>query len=109
MTARYEVDVELALRGARVDLGETGWCADCGEPLYEGAPVTVLARTRSGGWDIERLWCPRCAPADCEATTRDGEGVALAEGTLGIVLEGSQAWLMLVRPDVLVWVAPREN
>ncbi len=109
MTARYEVDVELALRGARVDVGETGWCADCDEPVHEGAAVTVLARTRTGGWDVERLWCPVCAPTELDAESRDGEGVALAEGTLAIVLSSQQAWLAICEPDVLEWTGQRLN
>jgi hypothetical protein len=103
---RYAVDVETALQGARVDVGEAAWCADADAPIYEGAPITVLARTRTEGWDIERVWCAHHALTELDAEPRDGEGIALAEGELVVVLDDQQAWTAIVRPDVLEWIAP---
>jgi len=40
MTARFAVDVEVALQGTRVDQGEFVHCAGCTERLFEGRPVT---------------------------------------------------------------------
>lgn len=56
------VDLEVALEGTRVDVGETIHCAGCDGRFYEGARFTIVARTRSGGWDVKRVFGPHCAP-----------------------------------------------
>lgn len=106
MSAKYTVDVEVALQGARIDVGETLWCDDCLGELHEGAPVTIVARTRSDGWDVERVWCARHGPTELDAEPRDGEGIALAEGTAILALDDQQVWVTFVRPDVLEWIEP---
>ena len=104
MTTTCRVTVEEALRGLRIDVGETTRATTTDQRLTEGHPVTVLARQRSDGWDAERVWTPHAAPTDLERfERRDGEGLALVEGELAVVLSQQQAWLMLVRPDVLEW------
>ena len=109
MTRQFRVDVATALQGTRVDVGEAVHCVGCDGRFYEGAPVTIVARTRSDGWDIERVFGPHCAPGSLdEYDRRDGEGLALAEAELAVVLSGQQAWMMVTSVDVLEWLAPRE-
>jgi len=79
VTPRFRVDVATALEGARVDVGEAVHCDGCDGRFHEGAPVTVIARTRSDGWDVEAVFGPQCAPDNLNAKRRDGESVALAE------------------------------
>ena len=69
-------------------------------------PVTVVARTRGSGWDVDVIYGPHCAPAELAADRRDGEGIALAEAELAVVLSGQQAWMTVVRVDVLEWRPP---
>jgi len=107
VTPRFRVDVATALEGARVDVGEAVHCADCDGRFHEGAPVTVIARTRSGGWDVEAVYGPQCAPDTLDVERRNGEGVALAEAELAVVLSGQQAWMMITRVDVLEWRSPK--
>ena len=106
MTPQFRVDVSTALAGTRVDVGESVHCAECDGRFHEGAPVTIVARTRTGGWDVEQVFGPHCAPAELEADRRDGEGLALAEAELAVVLSGQQAWMMVTEVDVLEWRAP---
>ena len=105
-TPRFRVDVATALEGARVDVGEAVHCADCDGRFHEGAPVTVIARTRSGGWDVEAVFGPHCAPDDLDADRRDGEGTVLAEAELVVTMGRQQSWLALTRVDVLEWREP---
>jgi hypothetical protein len=108
MTARYAVDLEVALEGTRVDVGQRIHCDRCDGRFHEGAPVTVVARLRSTGWDVEEVCGPQCAPSDLsEYQPRDGEGIVLAECELAIVTGRQQAWLALTRVDVLEWREPR--
>jgi len=110
MSARYDVDVEQHLRGARIDTGESACCRTCAGRMYEGQPVTVVARLRSTGrWDVEAVFGPHCAPTDLsEYRRRDGEGVALVEGELAIVMGRQQSWVMLAMPDVLELLEPTD-
>lgn len=106
MTPKFAVDVEVALQGTKVDVGEAVHCDGCDATFHEGAPVTIVARTRGDGWDIETVYGPHCAPTELQADRRDGEGVALAEAELAIVLSAQQAWLIVTRVDVLAWLSP---
>jgi hypothetical protein len=107
MSPRFAVDVAESIQGTRVDVGETAHCAGCDARMHEGHPITVVARHRSSGWDIEVVFGPQCAPTDLsEYQSRAGEAVALVEGELGIVMGRHQSWLLLVRPDVLEWIEP---
>ncbi|WP_135823068.1 hypothetical protein [Halostella litorea] len=108
MTAEFRVDVETALRGAQVDTGEMVHCLGCTAQLFEGRPVTVIARTRTGGWDVEAVFCAQCAPDELAGVERrDSEGIALAEAELATVTRRQQVWLSLVLVDVLGWIEPR--
>jgi hypothetical protein len=104
----FAVDIATALQGVKVDVGEVVHCDGCDGRFYEGAPVTAIARTRTGGWDIETIFGPHCAPDTLDAERRDSEGIALAEAELAVVLSGQQAWMMITRVDVLEWKPPRE-
>jgi len=108
VTPRFRVDVATALEGTRVDVGEAVHCADCDGRFHEGAPVTVIARTRSDGWDVEAVFGPQCAPDALDAKRRDGEGIVLAEAELVVAMGRQQSWLALTRVDVLEWKPPRE-
>jgi hypothetical protein len=89
MTARYAVDLEVALEGTRVDVGQRIHCDRCDGRFHEGAPITVVARLRSTGWDVEQVYGPQCAPETLgEYQRRDGEGIALVEAELAVVLSG---------------------
>jgi hypothetical protein len=97
------------LEGARVDVGEAVHCADCDGRFHEGAPVTVIARLRSTGWDVEEVFGPQCAPSDLgEYSRRDGEAIVLAECELASVMSRQQSWLAVTRADVLEWIEPRD-
>jgi hypothetical protein len=102
----HAVDVRTALQGTKVDVGEAVHCHSCDGRFYEVAPVTVVARTRSEGWDIETIYGPYCAPTELDIERRDGEGIALVEAELAVVLSGQQAWMIITRIDVLEWEAP---
>jgi len=108
MTPRFTVDVAEGLQGTRIDADESTCCETCGARMFESQPVTAVARLRlTGRWDIEEVYGPWCAPESLENyKPRDGEGVALVEGELGIVMERQQSWLMLATPDVLEWIEP---
>lgn len=109
MSAQYAVDLEVALEGTEVDVGERIHCDGCDGRFHEGAPVAIVARLRSTGWDIEQVYGPQCQPADLEDyQRRDGEGIVLAEAELAIAMGRQQSWLTLTRADVLEWTAPRE-
>jgi hypothetical protein len=103
---QYRVDLEVALEGCRVDVGQRIHRDRCDGRFHEGAPVTVVARLRSTGWDVERVYGPQCAPETLdEYRSRDGEGIALVEAELAIVMARQQSWLSLTRADVLEWRA----
>lgn len=108
MMPTYTADVTTALQGEKADVGEAVHCDGCDGRFYEGAPVVVVARTRSGGWDVETVYGPHCAPSELEIGRRDGEGIALAEAELAVVLSAQQAWMMITRVDVLEWKPPQE-
>jgi hypothetical protein len=95
------------LEGARVDVGEVVHCADCDGRFHEGAPVTVIARTRSTGWDVKAVFGPQCAPENLNVDRRDGEGIVLAEAELVVAMGRQQSWLALTRVDVLEWTSPK--
>ena len=104
VTTTCRVTLEEALRGLRIDVGETTRATTTDQRLTEGHPVTVLARQRSGGWDADRVWTPHGAPVALEGfDARNGDGLPLVEGELAVVLSQQQSWLMLVRPDVLAF------
>lgn len=105
---RFCVDIPTALQGTQLDVGESVRCATSGRQLYEGHPITVLARLRSTGrWDIEAVYAHSHAPQDLAAVTRrSGEGLVLAEGRVGIVLSDQHPWITIVAPAVVKWQAP---
>jgi len=45
----FTVDIATALQGTKADVGEVVHCDGCDGRFYEGAPVTVIARIRTGG------------------------------------------------------------
>jgi hypothetical protein len=105
----FSADVETVLQGTKVDVGEAVHCDGCDGRFHEGAPVSVVARLWSTGWDVEEAFGPQCAPSDLsEYQPRDGEGIALVEAELAIVMARQQSWLSLTRADVLEWKPPRE-
>ena len=109
-TPQFRVDIATALQGTQLDVGEAIQCSISGQQLYEGHPITVLVRLRSTGrWDVEAVYAPSDAPKDLEGVTRRaGEGLALAEGRVGVVLSDQQAWTTIVAPTVVEWQGPEQ-
>jgi hypothetical protein len=108
-TPQFRVDIETGLQGIQLDVGESVRCETSETAMYEGQPITVLARLRSTGrWDVEAVFAPSHAPATLDGIMRrDGEGLALAEGRVGVVLSDQQAWTTIIAPEVVAWRAPQ--